>query len=359
MKSGNNVFILIFCLLIQVISANATNSRIRAKISSVFDTHLEGNIGFYIYDIKSDREVFKYEQTGFDIEKPIHIASASKWVTATVIMGLVADGLLSLDSKTKDFLKTEQGENWQSDKGEVTLKELLSFRSGFTETGRQCFVQTNSSLARCVDEFYYDAGFDRSKPFYYGNTHLSIAARMAEVASGKDWNSLFEQYLKDPLSFAKTTYYTNLRDSHINLVNPLVAAGLYISTRDYISFVRMLSHYGYYNGRQIFPGSLIAEMEKRHYLSSAALNSSPMSGLDNRQNVTYGFGNWIECFDSFCKHQKSSSQGAYGFYPVIDRYVGYYAVLSVDSKKLGQGKKVGKIMQKIRPLIEQIVIGER
>ena len=59
--------------------------------------------------------------------RAIPVASASKWVTSTVILALVADGKLSLDDTTGKWLK------WTGVKGSITLRQLLSFTSGLRD----------------------------------------------------------------------------------------------------------------------------------------------------------------------------------------------------------------------------------
>ena len=45
--------------------------------------------------------------------------------------------------------------------------------------------------------------------FDYGNTHLHVAARMAEVATGKTWDAIFSSELRAPLGIgAQAIFYT-------------------------------------------------------------------------------------------------------------------------------------------------------
>jgi CubicO group peptidase (beta-lactamase class C family) len=60
------------------------------------------------------------------------VASASKWVGATVILRLMDQGLLSLDTQAKTLLKDRNGAAWTGNMGEIRLRHLLSFTSGIS-----------------------------------------------------------------------------------------------------------------------------------------------------------------------------------------------------------------------------------
>jgi len=330
--------------------------QIIAAINSQGKLFRSPKYGVYVFNIKDNKPIFIYEQQGFDINEQLFVASSSKWVSAAVIMGLVKDGILSLNDKTKYFLKDKYGNPWAGPKGEITLEELLSFRSGFLGQGRKCFIRKQKSLAECVNEFYEYEDFSSSKPFYYGNIHHSIAARIAEIASGKDWDSLFNYYLKTPLNFSYNTYYTNLRNSYKNKASPFISGGLYISTNDYIKFLTMLANNGHYAGKQILPQSLIEEMEKNHFNKNTKIESSPVKRFGGVGNWGYGFGNWVRCTKYNCQDQINIGIGAYGMYPWIDRKHGYYAIISVNGKNRGWSRESSKLFKKIHPLIEEMIL---
>ncbi len=76
-------------------------------------------------------EQFVHTTDGFTMQTMLAGASLSKWPAATMISGLVNDGILSYDDKANKYLKF-----WATDpadsRSNVTLLSLLSFTSGYT-----------------------------------------------------------------------------------------------------------------------------------------------------------------------------------------------------------------------------------
>ena len=76
---------------------------------------------------------FTWKSEGFSMSN-YHMrgASLSKWPSAVMISGLVADGTMSYDDKANKYIKW-----WSKDpmdvRSEITLRHLLSFTSGFLE----------------------------------------------------------------------------------------------------------------------------------------------------------------------------------------------------------------------------------
>lgn len=117
----------------------------------------------------------------------VPVASASKWVSASVFLRLVERGVLSLDSQTKSLLLDRAGQPWAGNMGEIRLRHLLSFTAGISSDAAASEDAT-ISLDEAVLPIYEDQSPTASPPgsyFYYGgSTHMRIAARMAERATG-------------------------------------------------------------------------------------------------------------------------------------------------------------------------------
>ena len=77
-------------------------------------------------------KLFEYNHGNFSLAtSKCDLASTSKWPLAMMFVGLVADGTIdSLDSRANEYVKW-----WTKDpknpKSEITLRQLLSFTSGF------------------------------------------------------------------------------------------------------------------------------------------------------------------------------------------------------------------------------------
>jgi CubicO group peptidase (beta-lactamase class C family) len=108
------------------------------------------------------------------------------------------------------LLVDANGNPWNGNMGDITLRQLLSFTSGISgdDTASENVLIT---LKAAVNQIYADDAATASTPgsyFYYGNTHLRIAARMAEVATGKTWAQIFAEQLHDPWGWASTSVYS-------------------------------------------------------------------------------------------------------------------------------------------------------
>lgn len=70
---------------------------------------------------------------------------------------------------------------------------MLSFTSGLPPENL-CTYRVTITLEDCVNELSAVAlDAQPGTRFDYGSTHLAVAGRMAEVATGSSWNAIFEQ----------------------------------------------------------------------------------------------------------------------------------------------------------------------
>lgn len=78
----------------------------------------------------------------YDVDRVVPIASASKWLSAGVIMSLVADRKLSLDDRVGKFFPDIPGK-----KAEITVGQLFSHTSGITGA-EPCIVSRSRWVSR-------------------------------------------------------------------------------------------------------------------------------------------------------------------------------------------------------------------
>ena len=111
----------------------------------------------------------------------VAIASASKLVSGLLLFDVIATskGALTLESTTGEILP------WSGPAAAITLRHLLSFTSGLANEDATA-ADPRLSLADCVA--HIAAAVPKAAPglrFDYGSTHLQVAARMAEVVTGR------------------------------------------------------------------------------------------------------------------------------------------------------------------------------
>ncbi len=145
-----------------------------------------------------------------------HLGSCTKAMTATMIARLVEEGSLAWTTSLGESFAQLQGKidpAWSA----VTLEQLLSHRSGLPEDRQPDAVifpklrqlsgpmrQQRLDLVRLV------LGQAPLQPpgstMIYSNAGYSVAAAMAEQASGETWESLVRRLLFQPLGMANSGF---------------------------------------------------------------------------------------------------------------------------------------------------------
>jgi CubicO group peptidase (beta-lactamase class C family) len=132
------------------------------------------------------------------------VGSITKIWTATMIMQLVDEGLLSLDTTVSEALPGAR--LGVSDVGaDVTVRHLLTHTSGidgdiFTDTGRgdECVERYVGLLAEAPSVFTPGAAYS------YCNSGYVLLGRIIEVLDGQSWDASLRERLTAPLSIAQT-----------------------------------------------------------------------------------------------------------------------------------------------------------
>lgn len=305
-------------------------------------------MGLAVYD-KDGTKLFEHMYGDFSPDRRVAIASASKLVSGVTLFRLIDEGYLSLDSTTGQVL------GWTGTKGEITLRHLLSFTSGLPPEDA-CTYQADVTLAECVDDIaQQDPVAPPGTEFDYGSTHLHVAARMAEVAVGANWNDIFDQQLRQPLQLSpEVAYYSAPRQGlGANPPNPLPAGGLRASMNDYASVLRFVYQKGEWQGSQLLAPGIFDTQTIEPYPNVTMGNTPSTIG------ARYGLTAWLECDTPATGCSTISSPGAFGFTPWLDRNAGYYAILGMELDDYRADRGIGsQIEQVLKPLIAEAVTGQ-
>lgn len=254
---------------------------------------------------------------GYDRDTQVPIASASKWLTAATMMTLVDEGRLSLDDQVSSLLPEFDGPA-----GAATIRQLLSHTSGIASA--DCIWSSASTLARCVEQI---AGARPATTpgtvFAYGNTSYSVAGRIIEVMTGESFEQAFEHRIAQPLGMTATRF-DGAGDRRTG--NPVPAASATSTLHDYGRFMQMIAADGEFDGRRVLSASSVREME-RDQVGALANPADP--AVRTTGIATYGLGVWRDVTTTTDDGVVSSGNGAFGFYPWIDRARGAYGVLLV------------------------------
>ncbi|HEY3869404.1 MAG TPA: serine hydrolase domain-containing protein [Actinocrinis sp.] len=132
------------------------------------------------------------------------IGSISKPYTATLVMGLVGEGAVALDTPVADILPELRLADREV-ASRVTLRHLLSHTSGidgdlFLDTGRgdDCFERY---VAACAD---LTQCHPLGAAFSYCNAGYVILGRVIECLTGKVWDTALRERLLDPAGLHHT-----------------------------------------------------------------------------------------------------------------------------------------------------------
>jgi D-alanyl-D-alanine-carboxypeptidase/D-alanyl-D-alanine-endopeptidase len=312
--------------------------------SAAFIAQGISGMGLAIYDANGVKRFEKMYGT-FAPDQRVAIASSSKLVAGLVLMRLVDQGFLSLDSTAGAVL------GWTGPQAAITLRQLLSFTSGL-EREAPCTFLAGITLADCVAAISQQPLVaEPGTRFDYGSTHLHVAARMAEVVTGESWASLFNTQLKAPLGLTSPdlAWYTAPRQSS-GTTNPLVAGGIRADMNEYARILALDFNRGVYQGNRLIADALFAAQATEPY-PNAVIGNSPF--VNAGFNFHYGLAAWLECPPPATNCAVLSSPGAFGFTPWFDREAGYYAILGMEVTESQSGVVAFAVnlAQDLKPLI--------
>lgn len=264
-----------------------------------------------LFDIKkSTGTVFTHTiGSTYNRSQTLSVMSLTKAVTAATILTIIQDGLFA------NGINTTVGSlipSWNSGaRASITLKHILAHTSGIPDN------QTNEGAVST--EAYADwlAGsaleYTPGTNYAYRTVAYNVAARMAEIVTGKQWKVLWKERIRDTCGMGTSEYNPGMPyqpDFVGNLDNPLAGYKLYCTQTEYMNFLGMIRDNGVYNGQTI--------------LTSDSLNllfSDQTGGLGIwgagmiRNDVVSGLAN------------EPTAESATGSYAWVNRSKGYAAVL--------------------------------
>jgi len=271
--------------------------------------------------IRNGKTIYRKSFGKFTPDTVVPIASASKWISAGVIMRLVEKGTLSLEDPVSKYFPDAP-----ADKGGITLRQLFAFTGGFPFQNSCMNDHTTMTLDRCAHEILRaPLQIPAGTGFVYSGASMMVGGRMAEIASGKDWNTLFQQEIAGPLGMNSTRFEP---------INPRVPGGARSNMDDYGKFLAMILNHGVHNGKQILTEKTLIEM-RTDQSGGVPIRFSPNSvfaSLDPEIPKTrYGIGEWLDRVDEKGRGIEVSSTGAFGYVPWIDLKYNLAGVLLVES----------------------------
>lgn len=234
------------------------------------------------------------------------LASASKWLSAVVIMSLVDDGVLSLDDPVSLYFPTY----YTGQKGTMTIRQMFSHTSGLPGTHEDWVLNSDDITLQQAAQFIATNNLIAAPGavLCYGGLSMHLAGACAEVASGQSWSNLVQQRLKQPLGLTLTTYG--------NTPNPRIAGGASSTLYEYATVLQMLLNHGLWGTNRVLSSNAV-HMMLQDQTAGAQILCSPYQqyGLGETR---YGIGAWLEEVSPGGSAYQIGSGGAFGFAPWID-----------------------------------------
>lgn len=157
----------------------------------------------------------KNEGTKITSDTPLHIASVTKVLTATVVLKLVNAGKLDLDQKVNTILKTFPYPD-------CTVRMLLTHRSGmrsyayFTDRDKTIWDRHNQLTNKDILEILATKNIGlESKTgtrFAYCNTNYAMLALIIERITGLSYKEAMSQMIFKPLGMTHSFVFDNEKD---------------------------------------------------------------------------------------------------------------------------------------------------
>jgi CubicO group peptidase (beta-lactamase class C family)/pimeloyl-ACP methyl ester carboxylesterase len=319
MKAPLKYIITLLLLLMAINSQAQISKRSKYDFSSV-EQKIQSwvNSGFYngasIIVVKDNEVIFQKYFGNYNPETVAYIASAGKWLAAATFAALVDEGKLNWNDKVSKWLP-----EFKDVKGEATLAQLLSHTAGYPDYQPKGERPDNyQTLKESVSHIVsLPADTIPGTKFKYGGLALQVAGIMAEVATGKDWETIFQEKIANPLEMF-STHFTPVDETPGH--NPMLGGGARTSLQDYANFLNMISNNGMYKGKRILSAVIIKQMQADH-VGSAKVNAGEF--VENvrgslRKDI-YGLGEWREEVNAKGEAVLISSPSWAGAYPWIDK----------------------------------------
>lgn len=258
------------------------------------------------------------------------IASASKWMVGATVMSLVDEGRLRLEAPISTYLP-----ELPAAYGALRLDQLMSYTAGLP--GLREFIE----LRQPADISLLESAMQASRVpliappgtrFDYGGPNLQFVGAAAERVSGMSWHDLFSQRMAQPLGMTSTLWGRVRQPPNpaAPVRNPVLQGGAWTTLPDHAAFLAMIAQSGSYRGVKVLSPGAISAMDRIMTMGLQKGTTLPGEGPGKAE---YMIAHWCERVgdDGFC--DLSSSPGAFGAYPWIDRRARLQGLILVQDQR--------------------------
>src|SRR4030095_15363856 len=160
--------------------------------------------GVFVQVFQDDTEIFSFQNGNVTADTQLPIASATKWLSSAIVLLLVERVLFQLDDPIGNYLPIFN----LYGKGDVTIRQCFSMTSGLFETDIDYETSPLLTLAQSVNQIAINVPivFTPGTQLAYDGDGMQVVGRICEVVTGKDWRTLVDEELVQPLGMSSTDY---------------------------------------------------------------------------------------------------------------------------------------------------------
>jgi CubicO group peptidase (beta-lactamase class C family) len=274
-------------------------------------TAAEAGGGYGLTLFTKDQIFYEKAFGDYQLDSEDFLASATKLLSATAVMTVVDDGLIALDDPISKYLP-----QFGPSRGPITIRQLLAQTHGLPGSHKSIpppHGRNGLTLAECVDLIAEEDTLNRppgTEHHYEPPVAYQIAGRIAELVTRQDWNTLFEERIKQPLEMTTMTYG--------DTPNPRLGGGASCNMRDFTNLLQMHLNDGEFRGRRVLSATMAREMHKDQLLG-VKFHSVP----SHHHTEGYGLSWWFDIVDDEGRAVQTTVPGGFGAVPWINWELGY------------------------------------
>lgn len=315
----------------------------------------EGNVLVII--LEGGVPIYQFQLGNIGPDTVVHMASATKLISAGVILSVVDSAQLGLNDRVGDHVSSME----LAGKGDITVRQCFSMTSGLFG-GLRHEINPLLTLEESVTRIASSTPvvFPPGTQMAYDGKGMQVAGLAAQNVTGIDWRLLAAQRLFSPLQMTSTSY------TEFGL-NPAVAGGVRTSANDYLRYLQMILDGGVWDGQRILSPESIAEIFTNqsyglpiYHLPPGFAGGSPWFPY-NAETIWYGFGAWVLARNPVSgRVEEITSPGAWGSFAWIDRRRQTVGMLVTDVQA-GSAQAVDPALhafELIRQAIDRATLGD-
>lgn len=225
-----------------------------------------------------------------DTDTVFSVGSISKMANAAIILRLVAEGLVNLDTDVNEYLTSwKVPDNQYTRENKVTLRAILSHTAGFNQHGFRDFqpgevlpnaLQTLNGQSPATHD-PITVMFTPGEKMDYSGGGVTVSQVLVEDVTGLSYPEAARKYLFEPLGMTRSTFINPLPASHGDIARAhdaqgaptalprgweampeMAASGLWTSVNDLSRFILVLME-SYHGESDFLPQALIEDMMTR------------------------------------------------------------------------------------------------